>query len=244
VTLASKEEVDAVDPEFGRMAAEVGEHAWSIRQLSMREKTFAFLAADLCSGCLGFPLAAHVTMAGMNGVSVPECRAAIRHLAPYVGYPVAAMALRQLRDLQQPHQTGPVRGTSGQPGHGGGAPTIGLPPATRQALEDMDADFAAFFARQFDQRWSADGSLSPRERALSCLAADVVQQAPEESFSLDLDLAVAAGAAPGDIRAVFLLAAEYGLGKAWRAYRLLKDRGGSIRPQPDRAAPETGRRSR
>ena len=80
--LASQDQVQALDPEFGRMAAEVGVHAWSLPQLTMREKTFVFLAADLCTANVGFPLLTHVQMAGANGVSAPECIAAIRHLAP------------------------------------------------------------------------------------------------------------------------------------------------------------------
>jgi 4-carboxymuconolactone decarboxylase len=90
--LANQDQVAALDPEFGRMAAEVGMHAWSLPQLTMREKAFVFLAADLCTANVGFPLLTHVQMAGANGVSVPECVAAIRHLAPYAGYPTAAVA--------------------------------------------------------------------------------------------------------------------------------------------------------
>ena len=91
--LANVEQVQALDPVFGRMAAEVGMHAWSLPQLTMREKAFVFLAADLCTANVGFPLLTHVQMAGANGVSVPECIAAIRHLAPYVGYPTVARRL-------------------------------------------------------------------------------------------------------------------------------------------------------
>ena len=106
--LASQDQVQALDPEFGRMAAEVGVHAWSLPQLTMREKTFVFLAADLCTANIGFPLLTHLQMAGANGVSAPECIAAIRHLAPYVGYPTAAVALQQLQQLEPSDEpTGP-----------------------------------------------------------------------------------------------------------------------------------------
>ena len=40
--LANQDQVAALDPEFGRMAAEVGMHAWSLRQLTMREKAFVY----------------------------------------------------------------------------------------------------------------------------------------------------------------------------------------------------------
>jgi 4-carboxymuconolactone decarboxylase len=206
--LANQDQVQALDPEFGRMATEVGVHAWSLPQLTMREKAFIFLAADLCTGNVGFPLATHVQMAGANGVSVPECIAAIRHLAPYVGYPTAAVALQQLGE------------------HGPEAQSVDGPelrPGVVDTLTELDADFAKFFTGQFNQRWG-NGDLSPRERALACLAADVVNQTLDESFALHVDLATAAGSGREQVNAVLLLVAEYGIAKAWRAYRALAAR--------------------
>ena len=52
--LANQAQVAALDPEFGRMAAEVGMHAWSLPQLTTREKAFVFLAADPCTASVGF----------------------------------------------------------------------------------------------------------------------------------------------------------------------------------------------
>ena len=74
--LTNQDQVQSLDPVFGRMAAQVGQQAWSLPQLTIREKAFGFLAADLCTANLGFPLATHVQMAGANGVSVAECLAA------------------------------------------------------------------------------------------------------------------------------------------------------------------------
>lgn len=207
--LANQDQVAALDPQFGRMATEVGMHAWSLPQLTMREKAFVFLAADLCTANVGFPLLTHVQMAGANGVSVPECVAAIRHLAPYAGYPTAAVALQQLRQLDQSD------GSQPEPLHG-----CDLNTATIAALAALDEEFAGFFANQFNQRWGT-AELSPRERALACIAADVLNQTLDESFSLHIDLAVAAGAGDEQVRAVLLLVAEYGVAKAWRAYRAL-----------------------
>ena len=99
----------------------------------------------------------------------------------------------------------------------------GLPQAAVDALTELNADFADFFADQFNQRWSGD-DLSPRERALACLAADVLNQTLDESLALHVDLATAAGAGPEQIDAVLLLVAEYGMAKAWRAYRALRER--------------------
>jgi alkylhydroperoxidase/carboxymuconolactone decarboxylase family protein YurZ len=205
--LANADQVAALDPEFGRMAAEVGMHAWSLPQLTMREKAFVFIAADLCTANVGFALLTHVQMACANGVSMPECVAAIRHLAPYVGYPTAAVALQQLRQLDQSEEplSQPIDGWD-------------LAAETVDALAELDEEFAGFVANQFNQRWGS-GELSPRERALACIAADVLNQTLDDSFSLHVDLALAAGAGDEQIRAVLLLVGEYGIAKAWRAYR-------------------------
>jgi 4-carboxymuconolactone decarboxylase len=45
-----------------------------------------------------------------------------------------------------------------------------------------------------------------------------------ERFALHVALALAAGAGEAQVRAVLLLVAEYGIGKAWRAYRALSRR--------------------
>jgi len=207
--LVNQDQVEALDPAFGRMATQMGQQAWSLPQLTMREKAFVFVAADLCTGNVGFPLVTHVEMAAANGVSVPECIAAIRHLAPYAGYPTAAVALQQLQQLG-PAQA-PERGTiAGQT----------LPADVLDGLNRLDSDFAAFFADQFNQRWGSD-DLSPRERALSCLATDVANQTLDESLALHVDLARAAGAGREQLHAVVFLVAEYGMTKAWRAYRML-----------------------
>jgi 4-carboxymuconolactone decarboxylase len=210
--LSHQEQVHALDLAFGRMATEVGRHAWSLPQLTMREKAFVFLAADLCTASIGFPLAAHVQMAGANGVSMPECIAAIRHLAPYVGYPAAALALQQLRTDDPPGKRQSIQVRRQM-----------LPEDVFATLTALDEDFAGFVAEQFNQRWEADDEMSARERALSCLATDVLNQTLDESFALHVDLATAAGAGRAQINAVLLLVAEYGIAKAWRAYRALGD---------------------
>ncbi len=223
--LANQDQVQALDAEFGRMAAEVGVHAWSLPQLTMREKTFVFVAADLCTGNIGFPLLTHVQMAGANGVSISECVGAIRHLAPYVGYPTAAVALQQLRQLDG-------SGEQALPPAGGRQE---LPHYVADALTELNGDFAEFFTDQFHQRWSS-GDMSPRERALACLAADVLNQTLDESFTLHVELATEAGAGRDQINAVLLLVAEFGIAKTWRAYRALatRYRSGGVSPRGHR----------
>jgi alkylhydroperoxidase/carboxymuconolactone decarboxylase family protein YurZ len=127
----------------------------------MREKTFVFLAADLCTASLGFPLATHVQMAEANGVGLPECIAAIRHLAPHVGYPAAAVALQQLRT-----------DSSAGKGRSVEVQRQTLPEHVFATLNALYEDFAGFVAEQFNQRWNGDDELSARERALSARRPD------------------------------------------------------------------------
>jgi 4-carboxymuconolactone decarboxylase len=215
--LANQDQVEGLDPKFGAMAAEMGNRAWGLPGLTIREKTFLFIAADLCSGGLGFPLATHVQMGGMHGVTLPECRAAIRHLAPYVGYPTAAVALQQLwHNAAEPAsgdrdpQLVPAR-----PGTGG-APVI--PDAAAGKLRELDSDFADLVTGQYERRWRDDPDLSPRERALTCLATDVLNQTLGDSLALHVRLALTESVPVADIRATLLLVSEYGLGKAWQSY--------------------------
>ena len=65
-----------------------------------------------------------------------------------------------------------------------------------------------FVANHYSQRWGS-GELSPRARALVCITADVLNQTLDGSFSLQIDLALAAGAGDEKARAVLLLVAEY-----------------------------------
>jgi 4-carboxymuconolactone decarboxylase len=51
-----------------------------------------------------------------------------------------------------------------------------------------------------------------------------LNQTLDESFSLHIDLALAAGAGDEQVRAVLLLVSEYGIAKAWRAHRALMPR--------------------
>lgn len=98
-----------------------------------------------------------------------------------------------------------------------------LPEEKVDALAELDEKFAGFVANQYNQRWGS-GDLSPRERAFACVAADVLNQTLDDSFAWHVDMALAAGASDEQIRAVFLLVAEYGLAKAWRAFRALAGR--------------------
>jgi alkylhydroperoxidase/carboxymuconolactone decarboxylase family protein YurZ len=213
--LANQDQVAGWDPKFGAMAAEIGNRAWGIPELTMREKTFLFIAADLCTGGLGFPLTTHLQMGGVHGVTPPECQAAIRHLAPYVGYPTAAVALQQLQQSAAASASGDPQPAPAHPGTGG-APAI--PDAVAGKLRELDADFADLVTGQYERRWRDDPDLSPRELALTCIATDVLNRTLDDSLALHVRLAVADGVPVTDIHATLLLVSEYGLGRAWQAY--------------------------
>jgi alkylhydroperoxidase/carboxymuconolactone decarboxylase family protein YurZ len=94
--------------------------------------------------------------------------------------------------------------------------------ATAQALGQIRRDYPE--ARAVDGphgRGCGEGGLSPRERALICVATDILNQAPDSVFELHLGLAVAAGAGTPQLRAVLLLVTEYGTTNARHAHQTL-----------------------
>jgi 4-carboxymuconolactone decarboxylase len=211
--LTNQATVTAMDSVFGEMAVKVGQHAWNIADLTMREKAFIFVAADLCSRGLGFPLSTHVEMARSQGVSVASIREAVRHLAPYVGYPTAAEALMRLAEHEDATATTPDAGLTTH---------RALDSTTLQRITKLDTEFADFFQKQFIDRWGRS-DLTVRERALCTIATDVLNGTLDESFRLHVDLALGDGAGMAQIRAVLLLVAEFGIAKAWQAYRALSE---------------------
>jgi 4-carboxymuconolactone decarboxylase len=212
--LANQDVIAAMDTDFAQMAVTVGQHAWGLPQLTMREKAFAFLAADLSSRALGFPLQTHVQMALTHGVAMEALREAVRHLAPYVGYPIAAETLMTLSQIEAPPPA---------PSEGQESPTdTDLDSPLLEPIRQLDEQFARFYIGQFAQRWNRAG-LTVRERALATIATDVLQGTLDESLHLHVDLALRNGASGEQIRAVVLLVAEFGIAKAWAAYRALEE---------------------
>jgi alkylhydroperoxidase/carboxymuconolactone decarboxylase family protein YurZ len=214
--LANQNAVAAMDADFGEMAVRVGQHAWGLAALTMREKAFVFLAADLCAHGLGFPLQTHAAMARSRGVTLKALREATRHLAPYVGYPTSAEALMRLGEIEaaggdEPNSAEAIPQISDR---------LDVDPAALQRITDLDPDFGECFREQFTDRWARPG-LTIRERALCTIATDVLNGTLEESFDLHVGLALSHGACAEQVRAVLLLVAEFGIAKAWRAFRAL-----------------------
>jgi len=216
--LTNQDVIAAMDPDFAQMAIKVGQHAWGLPQLTMREKAFVFVAADLCVPSLGFPLQTHVQMARTQGVSMAALREAVRHLAPYVGYPTAAEAMMALTQIEAAQPS-----TTDAPAPPGDAPApAALPQSVVAPIRELDEDFGEFFADQFAERWGRS-ELNIRERALATIATDVLQGTLDESLRLHVDLALSHGAGEEQVRAVVLQVAEFGITKALAAYRALNE---------------------
>lgn len=224
--LAGADDLGRLDPVFAEMAVVAGHNIWGLARLSMREKAILCLTADLCHPHLGVPMAMHVKMALNNGVEPQAIRELFRHLGPYVGYPILVPAFQQLAELDVPVENDPAPVED--------AP---LPPELAAFVASLPTPgLAAFTEGQLAQRWSRPG-LSLRERAIACLAVDILDQTLGDSFRLHLELALAAGADRDVLDDVLRGIAEFGLAQAWRAARLIDDRLGSVAPPPRSAQP-------
>ncbi|MEV0809702.1 carboxymuconolactone decarboxylase family protein [Micromonospora sp. NPDC050200] len=210
--LAGADGLAQLDPVFAQMALSAGHNLWGQPNLTMREKAFICLTADLCHPHLGTPLAMHVQMALTSGVDPESIRELYRHLAPYVGYPILVTAFQRLTELglpeardHQPLKVGALDGT-----------LAGIV----QSLKAAAPGLADFSEQQLAQRW-ARPYLSVRERALACLVVDVFYQTLGESFQLHAQLARAAGVSEETLHDLLCGVAEFGLARAWSAARLL-----------------------
>lgn len=212
IQLSGADALTALDPVFAQYAVGAGHNLWGLRHLTMREKAFVCLTADLCHPHLDRPLAMHVGMALGNGVDAEAIRELYRHLAPYVGYPIVVTAFERLTELglpeardDQPVEPAPLAGPLARAVH---------------ALEDVDPGLAAFTEDQLAQRW-ARPHLSVRERAIACLVVDVLYGTLGESLHLHAELARSAGAGDDTLRDLLRGVAEFGLPRAWAAARAL-----------------------
>lgn len=215
--LAGADALTALDPVFAQLAVGAGHNLWGLAHLTMREKAFICLTADLCHPHLDLPLAMHVQMALGNGVDAESIRELFRHLAPYVGYPILVTAFQRLTELGLPaaQDTDPVKPV----------PLAGPLARAVHRLEEVDPGLAAFTEDQLAQRW-ARPHLSVRERSLACLTVDVFHQTLGPSMRLHAELARSDGATDETFRDLIRGLAEFGLARAWAAAdALLPQRG-------------------
>nr|MDT0656727.1 carboxymuconolactone decarboxylase family protein [Micromonospora sp. DSM 115978] len=226
--LAGSEALAQLDPIFAQLAVGAGHNLWGLPHLTIREKAFVCLTADLCHPHLDTPLAMHVRMALTNDVEPEAIRELFRHLAPYVGYPVLVAAFQRLTELGLPaaRDIMPVEPV----------PLSGALVRAVHSLEKVDSGLAGFTEDQLAQRWSRPG-LSIRERAIACLVVDVFYQTLGESMRLHAELARSAGATDETLRDLIRGVAEFGLARAWAAARALAALGEPLTSATDATGP-------
>lgn len=200
------ERVIALDPDFGPVAVEAGEYAVGLPGLTMREKVFTWIASDVCNGHLGLPFELHITVARETGVSWAAVREVLQHLAPYAGYPAAVEAFARLRDIQ------------GQQCDPDEAATAHIDTTRRLPRPvEVDREFERWAASQDADRWSRP-LLAHRERALLCVAVDVLHQTLGAPMRAHVGMALAAGTDDETLRALLRVMGELGMGKVWQAF--------------------------
>jgi 4-carboxymuconolactone decarboxylase len=216
--LASEERVLALDPVFGPMGIEAGRSIWSIKELTMREKTFLCLVADVCHPHLGLPFELHIGMGMKQGLTLEDFREVLRHLGPYAGCTVCAPAFERLLEIAGQmgiQELGEQMTLAAEEALAPGYPTSVL-----EELHRLDAELSAYAGQHAHRVWGR-GRLSRRERVMIWLAVDVLYQTLDASFQAHVELALQTGMSREDLRAVVRFLAEFGLSKAWRAMAAL-----------------------
>ncbi|KZS83113.1 carboxymuconolactone decarboxylase family protein [Mycobacterium persicum] len=201
-----------VDPQFERLAVDVGAAAFGLAGTSVREKLLQNLAMDICRPTLGLAFRMHVTAAAMHGLAYADLLAAIRFIAPYSGYPAAADALARLQQVAAEI----------------GMETSDLDESSApEAVADVVAHLGTtdewtteFVAWQLSRAWSED-RLSMRERAIMALTSDVALQTLDESYRRHVELALDAGLGKDGVRDVVRFCAEHGIARVAAALRTL-----------------------
>ena len=211
--LASEDRVTSLDPVFGSMGIEAGRAVWSMRELSMREKSVLFLAADVCVPEFGLPFELHLGMALKQAeMPVENVRELFRHIAPDAGYGITAGAFERLVEIAKALGIDPdSKATRDDP-----AQRAVYSEDALAELRELDRDFAAYVEDQAQQLWHR-GGLTPRERAFATLAVDVIGGTLGSPFQTHLALAADAGIARGDLHAAMKLLAEFSIPKVWEA---------------------------
>lgn len=225
--LKSEDRVLALDPVFGPMGIEAGRAIWDDQTLSMREKAFLLIAADVGVPELGLPFELHVGMArSAAGASEEHLRELLRHIAPDAGFNIVAMAFQKLAELvpSQPHTAAPS--------------PLEKPAAIRHdgalaGLADLDPPLARQAQDQRRRLWRGPG-LSARERCLATLAVHVIGGTLGAPFEAHVSLCREAGLTDLDLHVAMRLLAEFSLPKAWQAL----DRLAQVSRRPDGERPQ------
>ncbi|TCO55901.1 carboxymuconolactone decarboxylase family protein [Actinocrispum wychmicini] len=224
-TKANLDLVTTLDPVFAQMAGATVDHVWAIAQLTDREKVFLCVVADVCHPSLGLPFELHIRGGLARGVSTGDIRALLRLISYDSGYPAALAAFDRLAEIEAaaglPHPD--AEPLAAELLHTGpDAAASPLPAPIRAQLLDLDAHFTEHFDLQSRLRSvTGPGTLTVRERAFATMSIDVHYQTLEETFRAHVGRALSGGASPEDVRAVLRFNAQFGVTKAWRAWKAL-----------------------
>jgi alkylhydroperoxidase/carboxymuconolactone decarboxylase family protein YurZ len=217
--------VRTLDPVFAQMTGATVAHAWAVPQLTDREKVFLCVVADVCQPSLGMPFELHVRAGLARGVSTGDIRALLRLVAYDSGYPAALAAFDRLAEIEAAAGL-PRPDIEPLPASlldtGPDAAPSPLPAPIRAQLRELDAHFTEHFDLQSRMRSvTGPGTLTVRERAFATMSIDVHYQTLEETFQAHVSRALAGGASHEDVRAVLRFLAQFGVTRAWRAWKAL-----------------------
>jgi alkylhydroperoxidase/carboxymuconolactone decarboxylase family protein YurZ len=218
MTLPSNDRVGLLDPLFSRLHAATERHVWDPPQLTTREKVFVCVVADVCNQTLGLPFELHVTTGLRNGMTTGDIRDLLSCVAFETGYPAALAAFERLALLEQSADLPP--GATAEPTGAGADPPVQPPAAVRAIWREVDEGLGEFLELQSRMVGRLD-RLSVRERSFAAMTCDVLYQTLTETFRVHIGRALGAGARPDDIRALVRFATQFGVAKAWNAFRAL-----------------------
>lgn len=216
----SEEEAAALDPPFARMIAATERHVWELPRLTVREKVFLSVVADICHPTLGLPFEMHVKAGLATGMSTADIRALIRYVGFDTGYPAALAAIERLGGLERALGSSGLVAVDEPELVEGGSPAL-LPPGLAAMYHDVDEGFATFMLLQAGMHGDGSSGLSIREQSFASIMVDVLYQTLDETFRIHVDRALNLSVEEEDVRSVVRFAAQFGVTKAWRAFRAL-----------------------
>jgi alkylhydroperoxidase/carboxymuconolactone decarboxylase family protein YurZ len=223
----------ALDPMFGQMAAATVQHAGGVPELTDREKVFLSVVADVCQQSLGLPFELHVRTGLEKGVSTADIRTLLRFISYDTGYHAALEALGRLAEIEA--AAGVVQPdaellAADLVTTGADAAPSPLPDAIRDQLTVLDPHFLEHFLLQSRMRTPAGpGTLTVRERGFATMSVDIHYQTLEETFGLHIGRALGGGASLDAVRAVLRFNAQFGMTRAWKAWKALNAHLGSLK---------------
>jgi alkylhydroperoxidase/carboxymuconolactone decarboxylase family protein YurZ len=210
---------------FAQMARATSAHAGDVPELTVREKAFLSLTADVCQQTLGLPFELHVDRALAAGVTTADIRALLRLISYDTGYHAAMAAFARLTEIETARGI-PTPDVEPLPDDlvstGPDAARTPLPEAVASRTRELDDHFADHMALQSRMRLPAGpGTLDVRERSFATMSIDVHYQTLGDTFRVHVTRALRGGASPEDVRAVLRFTAQFGVTRAWHAWEPL-----------------------